>query len=678
MTEIPHISETERRWHHNADRRQQRRDRRARVQGLRQELAGSASSLAGAAGAARGESAAEQCPDRLREIALGELRRLSLVKDSRSPERGRPMAVVLTRRGWCVDLPQPDRRCGRQLVMIEDTLALGLFGALLVEAVSLRSGRNSPTTLGGHFAVLNMFSRWGKTAGLGGRIGGDLPDDMFDRVEKAACDYLGTELVPARVSWELNWVRRIVGALPGHGHIDTSRSRMVDVAPAQNKPELKDFELELLVKRCMLEIRTTMRLIAACDALPGDIIHSGSSKEEVIAFIRRRYPEEPPVPSKLVRLHPELREANDTYGLKLLLLEAYPTVRNLVPFATLLPLTTGLNAHIVTSADAVDFEERDVLGIPHLTLAREDEAQGGPSGDGDDLGRAAPQTEPRLEGALWKARSQKLQPFSIPVAPSEDNPATMVRFLKKWTGPLRRTAPPELAGKLFLCIRANTCRTISLSSAAQINLRLQLKHLCAAAGIRGLPPKVLRLAATELVREATADDPEMVRALGNWKSIATPNEHYRSDASRMEEDVLFARQLHWREASRQVVVSDREAGEDRASASPGFICLDPFKGPLQVKGAGELCYAVGHCPTCPHARVDLSSAQACARLTGLARAIEDLRPTPDDESDPFAICWSVKWQPKLDRTRLLLAAFPPEVVAEARLLPFITYPRLQP
>ncbi|HEV2567948.1 hypothetical protein [Sphingomonas sp.] len=676
MLERSQLTATERRWLDRQEERQRNRTEKARRRVVQSEvLAASASSQMGT-----GPDGVETCPERLRDIALEQLSRLGMVARYEDIRRDTPLVVTEFRRRWIVSLAHPRYRCGRHTSLVEEVLAIGAFGALLLDALREEAPSLAPDTLMTKVRALVHFSRHIADLGLAGKLGRSVPADLFLQIEDRVCVSKGLKEVPGRIGWGLNSIRRLVKGLPAHGHVDVTAARVGWDAPSENRPELKDFEVERLVKRCRQEIGDTMRLIAACDALPGHPPAPGAPADEVIAYMRRTYPGGPPTPSALRRRHPELAEAHRVYGLRDLVCRGYPALRNLAPFATLLTLTTGLNASLVVSAAEDEFVERTVLGIAQLVLAG---SPGQPDGEegGTDLlasGLERAHEEERLEGAPWKARSRRVQPVSCPVDPAFDNPATMVSFLRSWTAPLRARAPVSLAGKLFIGLDQVRFGVIGLCGARDKNMKRYMAELCADAGVRRLPPKVLRLASTELVREATADDPAMVQAIGNWRHLHTADEHYRSLNSRSEEDVIEAMRMHWREAAAGVVVSDREPGEDRAAASPGFICLEPLRSPVEIVPRGDLCFATGHCPTCRHARVDFSSPNAFARLVALARAIEDLRPGEEDDWDPLAVHWAAKWQPKLDRTRLLLAAFPTEVIDEAKLLPVTSYPRLQP
>lgn len=60
-------------------------------------------------------------------------------------------------------------------------------------------------------------------------------------------------------------------------------------------------------------------------------------------------------------------------------------------------------------------------------------------------------------------------------------------------------------------------------------------------------------------------------------------------------------------------------GDPRA-ATPGFLCLDPYRSPLTDQPEGRLCEARGHCARCPHAILEADDPKAVAYVLAYAEA----------------------------------------------------------
>lgn len=645
---MPEMTATERRHQRGRERRESRRARRC--------------DAAAAAEAATVELA-EASPDadamRLAFLAAraGGLATFEL---GNVPGRAAPPALGLIRRGGKVvavlDRANPTTVTGRARTDVTEALGLGATaGALLAAATGLARGRS-------HQSMEHMASAARRLAELMRRIGLDgvgaeaLPADLFDRVESRMCADAGVEELTPSQGAQLNEAEAVVGSLPGAGH--------VVLAPRNGTRDYRyarvcaptDRDVEKLLKRAMAEIREVMEAEAEL------LRHAAGFDEPVApivraaALLRSYHPAGPPSCAAVRVAHPEIFRIAGKACWRQVLRLAYPVLRRLIPFAAVIGLHTRLNPSVMAELRTDAFGEDEVLDVPRLRLAAPE--------------RPGPVTEARLEGDPWKGRSRRGQFVSVPVAPDEDNPSTLLAFLEHYTAGFRGHEPQGLEGRVFVAARLRPEGGLTgFARAEGGSLNAEFGKLCERAGIAPFLFKALRVVSVDLVRQATGGNPAAIRAAGWWRSYETARRHYLPAPAKMraDEELLAARQVARRELETGVDFRGMPQGSDRGCATLGFICLDPYRGPFAV-GKGELCRAIGHCPACRHARVDYGSPAACALLTALA---ERLRLKRDGLAD---IAWAQRWGPILARLMVIVAEFPDEVVEKAKAFPLFDFP----
>lgn len=331
----------------------------------------------------------------------------------------------------------------------------------------------------------------------------------------------------------------------------------------------------------------------------------------------------------------------------------YPQPRLLVPFVLLFALYTSANADMLTDMKRADFEEQISMGSE------------------------------RIVWRGFKARASRRQRRSFPVDSADDNPATLLDFLDRWTSRLRVNAGKHVKDHVFLFVakwgggkKAVTFGpggNVGRGSSWSHNLNLFLEDH----ELEKLNLKILRASGLDLVHELFNGDLRAVKAAGGQKNNNTIFNHYTSDSARQRnaERIGESIQLYdrWRESEG---ASDSRVDlnkEDHGACTPGWCCLDPFSSPIAGQTNGKLCTAYGACPECPHAYVDIESPYALAQLLQLREAIERAQMSLSAER------WLSVWGPRLAAlNQKWIPRFTSElVISEAAMLDLSPLPELE-
>lgn len=583
-----------------------------------------------------------------------------------APGRADPPSLGWVRRGAkgatiaVLDFANPTSVTGRARIDVTKALRLGATaGALLASAARLAEGRSfqSMEHMG---SAARRLAEAMRLVGLDGVAANALPADLFDRIESRLCADAGVDELSPSQSAQLNEAQAVVGNLPDAGQVVLApRNGTRDYRYARSRAP-SDRDMEKLLKRCMLEIGDTITREAEL------LLHLAGSGDPVdrttraAGLLRTLHPAGPPACREVRAADPEIFRVGGRHCWRTIVALAYPVQRTLIPFAAVMAVHTRLNPSVVAELKTDGLVVEEVMGVPRLRSAAEADAA-------TDEGRAG---EARLEGEPWKGRSRRGQFVSVPVTRDEDNPAVLRDFLLSWTGGFRGHEPHGLENRLFVAAKLKPEGGLTgFARAEGASLNEEFKALCERAGIEPFPFKLLRVASVDLVRQATGGNPAAVRAAGWWRSYETARRHYLPAPAKMraDEDLLAAREVGRRALESGVDFRGVPGGIDRGCATPGFICLDPYRGPLSV-GKGELCRAIGHCPACRHARVDYGSPAACSLLTALAARLQAKRAAVAD------VGWALRWGPILARLMMILVEFPDEVVERAKAVPFFEFP----
>ncbi|WP_162166397.1 hypothetical protein [Cupriavidus necator] len=156
---------------------------------------------------------------------------------------------------------------------------------------------------------------------------------------------------------------------------------------------------------------------------------------------------------------------------------------------------------------------------------------------------------------------------------------------------------------------------------------------------------------------------EAARAVGNHSRMSTTWTHYTSDGARKRNrekvgEVILLRE-RWINTQGKIDPRRLTNTDDRAAATPGFRCLDPFDSPSPGQRSGVLCKDYGGCPTCPLAVARPNDAISVAYYLALKSSLLASQVQMSGNS------WSCRWAPRLSALNNLLNMVPEQIMSKA-------------
>jgi hypothetical protein len=427
-----------------------------------------------------------------------------------------------------------------------------------------------------------------------------------------------------------------------------------------------------IYQACVAEVTETMekyengqRLIEATRSLPPDQIQRKQAYSDLgirLATINAEFPTLLPRShssrdtSRSVRI---LTAAIVMYGgIKAHAPYFYPSPRALVPFALLLAIHTAYNTATILPLEVHDVREVDIFGEIKTSFE--------PPEDDSEV----PQKRTRFAGPKGRSRNKR-QKRTTPVTSDPDNPAVLLKFLRRWTARIRPIASPHEQSRVLLFLPEVKSRTVvgfgstRLNAASCTNWQLALKNFQEAHGLQKFTLREIRSSCLDQANLVFNGDLRAMLVVGGEGSMDVVNQHYTSDGARQRNDerlggavnlMLRDRANHGRSDARRA----SELGVDLGAATPGWGCLDPYESPIPGQVPGRLCQAYGLCPICPLAQINPKSPLSCYYAYDLLARIDEAR----EELGPGN--WLQKWGPV--RTKLSaywLPLFSNEVSSEA-------------
>ncbi|MBX7489761.1 hypothetical protein K3177_14730 [Qipengyuania sp. GH25] len=560
------------------------------------------------------------------------------------------------------DFGHPSNRGGRQRSLVQSLTKCGAIRDALFEALTRYGTGKASQTCRKSAQACEAVARLLPSIASDATAPEHLPSDLFARVEDEMERLNGNPLTSHQLN-ELNWARAVFALVPGCNHVETaptySASKKSHTWVEDEKGRLLveddevvgDLDVERLIKHCSSMIQSVVARQDQLDHLldTGAFSNQGPEDEATLrlAFeLRNLHMFRPLIPKELRANYPALWKKIEAVGWQRVARTAFPLPQDMVAFAVMLALQTRLNASVLA-----------MLDLDTLELVEASEDGGGP----------------RIQGQPYKLRARSPYPVDAPATDLAENPSAIVGFLKRWTKFLRPHAGP-FAHKLFIFSPARP--SAEAKSFAHLDchlLRRETKGLGREVGIANLTPTMLRDFGINVVHEASGGDPVIMRAAGNWRSLATGERHYFGPAARRRGREAVGMALLVEDRRRETAIDPlaRPGGSDLLSATDGWKCANPFDGPGGWADRG-LCGAIGLCPICPHGEIDTAwPAWSFVRAIALLKRIES-----GIAENPLSD-WALTYAPVADELlEIWLPMFPPEVVAEARMLPLITFQEL--
>ncbi|WP_162202475.1 hypothetical protein [Pseudoxanthomonas suwonensis] len=393
-------------------------------------------------------------------------------------------------------------------------------------------------------------------------------------------------------------------------------------------------------------------LHSAIERLDSGLSPNWESLEDLVAHLVDEYDGVLPPRKELVKL--PIWSSIEAHGYTRIRRLINPVANDLMPFFLLMAAHSGWNQQPLAHLRLSNCVLRSLLGTERLTISAE------------------------------KLRAGSIVRRSFALTGTRLSPHAIIEFITRWTSVLRANAPDPVRDDLWLHYVAaagrNSYKRMHVDSlalrlrSAVLNPTAYVLRYCEENGLKFTGLQEMRLAFAERASEVTGGDMLALRVLLGHKDVSTTNTHYRTaEMQRRDAEALAGVQA----ARERWITSDgkvdhRRANSERAAATPGFTCLDPFDSPLFGQRKGRMCDAYGRCPTCPLAASDPDIGYALARFHQLKAAFEAARTTLG------AAAWKIKfakeseelshrWIPRassaeaLERARQLLLPPLPEI-----------------
>lgn len=286
----------------------------------------------------------------------------------------------------------------------------------------------------------------------------------------------------------------------------------------------------------------------------------------------------------------------------------HPSQYDLLPLAQQLALYTGFNeSALIGLKDKAGIAEHSLLGMDRIVIKS------------------------------FKARANKFVSASFVMSEEVMSPTSIVHAIRQWTKEIRAVAPPEISDDFWLYVpkhnsRERSVRTLNFTPGTAVNPDLRnAQHRFSKT--HHLPPigfRQIRATVAALAHDLFGGDVRAVMDfLQHSSSVTLKNYTSGVAAARYSEIIGTVQTLRERWVQTGGKLDPRVLAEvgDPGAATPGWNCIDPYSSPIPGQRQGRLCDAYGFCPICPHAKVNLNSPIALARIRQVKAALEEAKGT---------------------------------------------------
>ncbi|WP_353163336.1 hypothetical protein [Salinisphaera shabanensis] len=294
----------------------------------------------------------------------------------------------------------------------------------------------------------------------------------------------------------------------------------------------------------------------------------------------------------------------------------YPDSNIIIAAMLMVAIKTAYNPSVIKGLSFSDIEEIDSLG------------------------------DRRLKISPYKARAKSKQPKSFPISQDFKNPAMVISLVGKWTTRLRQSAPMQYRNNVFMFKPAKKGND-GIISGDDHDWKPALKRFVASNNLPSfLSFKNLRATTLDIAHQQFGGDIRAVQVIGGQKKIDVIDKHYTSDGMRQRNNEYLATNMSLRTRTVDTggLIDPRAEPDysDKAAATPGWACMDPFDSPVIGERQGRLCRAYGACPGC---------ALAGLRHTpyALARALQLKGAMMDAQAQVSPHRWLEVWARRLER-----------------------------
>lgn len=302
-----------------------------------------------------------------------------------------------------------------------------------------------------------------------------------------------------------------------------------------------------------------------------------------------------------------LFEPINKYGYKRLARAFGPYAADLCPFVYYLLYVTGFNVQPLVDIKASDVRKIDSFGRQLITISsRKNRAKSSRYDQG------------------------KIVRASFTLGEDPLSPASVIMFLLRWTSYLRSHSDAPEKEYLFLYIPRNRKDPKRLDTYAHhgersSNFYRNTIAFCKKAKFDWMGARNIRDIVAEIGDEILSGDVVQTARLLHHSSTSTTQKHYQNAGVRQRQEQHLAHGMmlrqRWINSNGSIEPRSVDTDHDQSAATPGFRCIDPMDSPVAGQKKGHLCTALGMCPQCPMAMVDIENDYAAARCVELKVAM---------------------------------------------------------
>ena len=323
----------------------------------------------------------------------------------------------------------------------------------------------------------------------------------------------------------------------------------------------------------------------------------------------------------------------------------YPSFRQLAPFVILLAIMTVFNPDTVLGLNWADISfDKEHAGSAAIEIV------GSKNRASRDLVRLLDPNAAVTSKLSLMQLLETLQRITRRIRPRVDDVHSDRIFIAVQT---QRIKKPRSFGDYNKdpCLAGDSVWTVSLQNFIKDN------------GLRNFALGQLRSTIIDLVQFSNGSL-EAAQKVGDHRSPKTTWVHYTSSGVRKRYrerigQVLVMRE-RWFESEGIIDPRRLEPGQDKAAATPGFTCLDPFDSPRFGQQVGKLCRDYGGCPSCPMAAAHPNDPVSVAYYTALEAALFRSQATMSSRT------WLERWIPVLADLKALKKFVPPDVLEKSK------------
>lgn len=329
-----------------------------------------------------------------------------------------------------------------------------------------------------------------------------------------------------------------------------------------------------------------------------------SSLAECLAWLEWRFDGLLPERQEILANWPDVFDLVESWGGHSYISRAlHPSIADLAPFFFCLASDTVYNSQPLAELKLSDIERYELAG------------------------------EHKIQLSPFKTRAGKRQRRVFPVDDSDPtNPASIETFLLEWTSGIRRIADIRWRNNLFLYVKRNNFEGIRIRPLMDPETRsmrdfdTSTRKYCQRSGFAAIGTRITRVTGVAIGRLDLGFTPIEILALTGQSRVDTLEKNYRDASADRANEEAIADVMNTRFAyvATNGSIDPRKHGSTASlAATPGWSCVNPYDSPMPTETKGRRCQAVGKCPACPLAFMDVAKPASYLRAIQLKDKLEE-------------------------------------------------------